>query len=148
MQTTGIPAERTAQEISYLLAQAGATAVLTEYGKDKKISGLGFRLRVRETEVPFLLPVRVNPVFKALQAERSPKNREKKAEEDALQAEKVAWRQLLRWIQAQLAMIDTGMVASDEVFMPYVQTSTGQTLYEKLITSGKYLQLSSGDHKS
>jgi len=44
----------------------------------------------------------------------------------------VAWRQILRWIEAQLALVDTEMVQIQEVFMPYLQMNTGQTLYEKL----------------
>lgn len=63
MQTTKIPAERTAMEIGHLLSQAGATAILTEYNGDRKISGMAFRLRVGDREVPFSLPARVEPVF-------------------------------------------------------------------------------------
>jgi hypothetical protein len=46
------------------------------------------------------------------------------------QAERVAWRQLLRWAQAQLAMIETGMAAAEEVFLPYLQEPSGRTVYE------------------
>ena len=129
MQTTKIPSARTAQEIASLLAQAGATAVLTEYNKDRKIRGLSFRLLVGASEVPFSLPARIDPVFVCVQKSRSPRNRLKMAQRDLEQAERVAWRQLLRWIQAQLAMIDTGMVQTEEVFLPYVQTAPGQTLF-------------------
>jgi hypothetical protein len=50
------------------------------------------------------------------------------------QAQRIAWRQLLRWVQAQLAMIDTGMVRTEEVFMPYivVNPATNQTLFERM----------------
>lgn len=137
MESTKIPAERTAQEIGALLAQAGATAVLTEYGKDRKITGLSFRLHVGDREVPFSLPARIEPVFKYLQKQRAPQWRIKKEQEDRIQAERVAWRQILKWIQAQLAMIDTGMVQAGEVFLPYVQTAPNQTLYERLTASGR-----------
>ncbi len=137
MESTKISAERTAQEIGALLAQAGATAVLTEYGSDRKISGLAFKLNVKGLEVPFTLPARIDPVFKYLQRQRAPMWRVKKEREDRVQSERVAWRQLLRWIQAQLAMIDTGMVAAEEVFLPYVQTAPGQTLFERLTKSGR-----------
>ncbi len=140
METTKISAERTAQEIGGLLAEAGATAVLTEYGKDRKICGLAFKLRVGDREVPFSLPARSEPVFRYLQKRRSPIWRQKKEREDREQAERVAWRQLLRWIQAQLAMIDTGMVQASEVFLPYVQVGPTQTLYERL-TAGGHLAL-------
>lgn len=137
MQTTKIPAERTAMEIGHLLSQAGATAILTEYNEDRKISGMAFRLRIGDREVPFSLPARFAPVFLYLQKLRTPAWRAKKAPEDLAQAERVAWRQLLRWIQAQLAMIDTGMVSAGEVFLPYVQTGPGETLYERLTSTGR-----------
>lgn len=137
MATTKIAAEKTAQEIGTLLAQAGASAVLTEYGKDRKITGLSFRLPIGGQETPFNLPARIEPVFLYLQKQRSPSFRHRKEAEDRFQAERVAWRQLLRWIQAQLAMIETGMVAAGEVFMPYIQVAPGKTFWERAIESGR-----------
>lgn len=147
METTQIPAERTAQEIGTLLAQAGATAVLTEYGKDRKICGLAFKLHVRDREIPFSLPARIEPVFRYLQRKRSPKYRIKNENNDRQQAERVAWRQLLRWIQSQFAMIDTGMVEAAEVFMPYIQVEPGQMLWERAIAGGQ-LALPAGPEES
>ena len=46
------------------------------------------------------------------------------------QAERVGWRQLLRWVQAQLAMIEVGMAQRAEVFMPYIQQADGRTFFE------------------
>lgn len=137
METTKISAERTAQEIAMLLAQAGATAVLTEFGKDRKISGLSFKLLISDRQVPFTLPARIEPVFKYLQKKKSPRSRQRKELSDKIQAERVAWRQLYRWIEAQLAMIDTGMVQAGEVFLPYVQVAPNKTLWERAMESGK-----------
>jgi hypothetical protein len=137
METTKISAERTAQEIVCLLAAAGATAVLTDYSRDRKICGLAFKLDVGGSQMPFSLPARIDPVFQRIQKGRAPRNRTKNEPADRLQAERVAWRQLLRWIQAQLAMIETGMVAAQEVFLPYAQGAGGKTLYEALTASGR-----------
>ena len=131
MESTEISAERTAQEISTLLIQSGATAIMQDL-KDKKISGLSFRLEIKGEQVPFSLPVRTEPILKYLQKRLNPRNREKAKPRQLLQAERVAWRQLLRWIQAQIALIDTGMVDPQEVFMPYIQTGVHETLYQKL----------------
>ncbi len=119
------------------LASAGASAVLTEYTKDRKIRGLSFKLEIKGEQVPFSLPARIDPVFKYIQSGRAPRNRYRHEEADKEQSERVAWRQLLRWIQAQLAMIDCGMVEASEVFLPYVQTGPGQTLYERLTSTGR-----------
>lgn len=60
---------------------------------------------------------------------------------DREQARRVAWRQLYRWVQAQVALIQTGMVKTQEVFMPYLRTSTGQTVYELAEQRGFKLML-------
>ncbi|MDD4980682.1 MAG: hypothetical protein PHC54_05390 [Candidatus Omnitrophica bacterium] len=55
----------------------------------------------------------------------------------AQQAKRVAWRQILRWVEAQMALVETNMVKIQEVFMPYIQmTISGQTLYEKIEQKG------------
>jgi hypothetical protein len=87
--------------------------------------------------VPFSLPARLDPLFAIIQKNRSPRTRDKKEKEDREQAERVAWRQLYRWIEAQLAIIETGMVEADEVFLPYVQTAPGETLYDRLTKNGR-----------
>ena len=139
MESTGIPAEKTAAEITYVLVQAGATQTYNRF-ENKKLVGLSFTLPISGKDVPFCLPVRTKPVFDYLQRRRPSTTRQKKAESDMEQAERVAWRQLLRWIQAQLAMIDTGMVQSAEVFMPYVEVSPGVTLFQKMVDNGRLLQ--------
>jgi hypothetical protein len=53
-----------------------------------------------------------------------------------VKAERVAWRQLLRWTQAQIAMIETGMVEAAEVFLPYMfNTQKSQTLFQTMMES-------------
>ncbi len=132
METTMIDPQKTAGEIISELVKAGATSVNTDY-KDSRISGLRWLMRIGSGEILFDMPVRVDPVFKLLQDRRS-HSRLHHAANDRAQAERVAWRQLLRWVQAQLAMIDTGMVRTEEVFMPYivVNPATNQTLFERM----------------
>lgn len=131
METTKIAAEKTAQEIGYLLGQAGARAIQTEY-KDRKVSAMSFCVRVKEADIPFRLPIRTEPIFEYLQKRRSPMYRGRKFEQDQEQAERVAWRQVFRWVQAQLALIDTGMVRIEEVFLPYFQVGIDETLFQRL----------------
>jgi len=134
METTRIPAEKTAQEVSFLLGQAGAGAIQMEF-RDKKIYGLCFLIQIQGKPVPFRLPVRTAAVFEYLNRKRSIRTRTKLAGQDLEQAERVAWRQILKWIQAQLALIETGMVSLPEVFLPYLQTNINETLYERLEAS-------------
>jgi len=48
------------------------------------------------------------------------------------QAYRVAWRIVLHWLDAQLAMIQVGLVKLEQVFLPYAQDAAGVTVYERL----------------
>jgi hypothetical protein len=135
MESTEIPAERTAQEIQTLLAQFGARQIVMDYGEDGKITGMHFLLIVRNVPYPFKLPVRTEPLQKIFEERRRKSqgfNAYKWKDYDRAQAERVAWRQLLMWIKAQFAMVDAEMVQTHEVFAPYLLDPTGKTLFEYL----------------
>lgn len=38
---------------------------------------------------------------------------------------------ILRWVEAQLALVDTGMVRTEQVFLAYMQTGINETLYDR-----------------
>ena len=135
METTKIPAERTAGEIVSVLILAGAAEVSQKFEKQKLV-GVRWTMNIEGVERLFELPARIEPVEKMLLKKISVRNREKMAAAVRQQAERVAWRQLLRWVQAQVALIDTGMVESGEVFSPYMQVRPGLSMYKALCTSG------------
>jgi hypothetical protein len=77
----------------------------------------------------FEMPVRTEGVYRILQSRRR-HDQWKYEEADKQKAERVAWRQLLRWVEAQIAMIQTGMAEAREVFMPYLfDPVSGKTLF-------------------
>lgn len=132
MESTLIAPEKTAAEITAALVKAGARSIHTEYANGKP-TGLSFSLDVDGKPLSFSLPVRVDPIFAILTKRRTPRGwlTEKQKTAKRIQAERVAWRQLLRWIQAQLAFIETGMVRPHEVFFPYLlHPGTRQTVFE------------------
>lgn len=135
MESTKIAAEKTAAEIGQLLSYAGATKIMTEYA-NKEITGLVFVLPVGAVSIPFVLPVRTESIFTIINKRRKPNVREKWVAVDREQAGRIAWRQLLRWVQAQLALIETGMVKNLEVFLPYARMNGGQTFFEKIEADG------------
>ncbi len=143
METTQVSAEKTAAEITNALVKAGARQISTDYGDSGRPIGLRFVLLIENFPVVFALPVRIDPVFKHINGRRNYPSSH--AANDRAQAERVAWRQLLRWVQAQLAMIETGMVQPQEVFLPYLlHAGSGQTLFEFFKGEG-LKQLSSGN---
>jgi hypothetical protein len=130
METTKVPASQSAAEIVAQLVAHGAKSINTDY-EAGKIVGLRWIMRINGLDILFDMPARVDPVFKRLQRESPGHNNERLREK----AERVAWRQLLRWVQAQNAMIDIGMAQTAEVFMPYIvlNPSTNQRLFDSLM---------------
>lgn len=139
METTKIDPLRTVGEITSELVRGGASQIVTAY-KDGKVSGVRFTIEINGRTIPFALPVRVEPVFQVINGARQYPWKHKK--DDWQQAERVAWRQLLRWVQAQLALIETGMVETGEVFMPYAEIGPGgMTFYQHAVTQGAFGKL-------
>jgi hypothetical protein len=56
------------------------------------------------------------------------------------QAARIAWRIVKDWLEAQLAMIEAGLVDLQQVFLPYAQDATGRTFY-KLMRERKFQPL-------
>ncbi len=129
METTKIASEKTVSEIQTVLGKYGAGAILVDYDKGEVIA-VSFKIIVAGQEIPFKLPCKPEAIYVILAERRAyPKDYEEK---DMEQSKRVAWRQILRWVQAQMALVETDMVKIQEVFMPYIQMKLGHTLYEQL----------------
>lgn len=128
MGTTDVPARTSREQIMSLLIESGATNIALKYA-EKRVDGISFSLLTNLGNLCFALPLRIDPIFHLLQGERK-RQVKQHANEDTAKAEKIAWRQLLRWLEAQMALIDLGMVEQAEVFMPYSVGQNGQTMFE------------------
>jgi len=127
MGTTEAPIHRSIQEIHELLVQAGATEVSSVYSQGH-ISGMTWAMTIEGKSLRFKMPARVEALKQQLlsQYRRGPRG----DTDISVKAERIAWRQLFRWVQAQVAFVETGMAQRHEVFMPYVQSPNGQTMFE------------------
>lgn len=134
METTKIDPSATVADITRVLGLYGASSIRVDY-ENKEVTSVSFMIEVQGQEWPFRLPCRWNGIFDHLQRKRKT-NRRKREGEDQLQAKRVAWRQILRWIEAQFALVDTGMVEVQEVFLPYIQTGINETLYDRVRDGG------------
>ncbi len=135
LESTEISVERTAGEITALLVRAGARSLQMDYDESGKVIGMSFILLVNSLPQPFKLPVRIAGVRRQFEERRRKTagfNAFKYKDADREQAERVAWRQLLRWVQVQMAMVDAEMVQAREVFAPYLVEPSGRTLFEYL----------------
>lgn len=127
--TTQIDAGKTVAELSHLLGKAGCQKVLVDYDAGEP-AALTFAITVQARPMFFTLPANIDGVLKALKRDRVPGKYQNIA-----QARRVAWRIIKVWCEAQLAIIDAGQAQLAEVFLPYAQTPSGQTLY-RAIESG------------
>lgn len=128
--STAVSAEKTVGEIQRKLAQAGATQVLHGYDRAGNLTELSFRIQTQFGEMAFRLPANIEAVEAILTRQfRSSRSRFTSREH----ASKVAWRILKDWVEAQLALLQTGMVTIEQVFLPYAQNDKGQTVYETLL---------------
>lgn len=140
--TTQKDADKTAGEISEMLRRAGARAVLTEYDeKGDYISSLSFKMLVGGSEIAFRLPCDWRPVQNVLQEQKRRNSRVNPSQEQSI---RVAWRIVKDWIEAQLAIIETKMVKTEDVFLPYAIMKDGKTLAESIQSNPEFL-LGSGN---
>jgi hypothetical protein len=124
--TTKVPVARTVAEIEAKLAKAKAEAILKEYEPDGTVSALSFRIGTEFGILTFRLPANIQRVYQVVVRDR----RIPRSQRTREQASRIAWRIVKDWTEAQLAMIEAGLVELTQVFLPYVQAPGGQTLYE------------------
>ena len=129
--TTKVEANKTVQQIMLILAEHGASNILTDW-QDGRIVGLAFRVDIGNTPLGFRLPVDPQPVQVLLEQQWK---RRKVARQYATpeQAENVAWRIVKSWVEAQMALLETGMVKIEEIFLPYLITGDGRTIYQVMV---------------
>ena len=128
--TTSIEAFKTVSEIEYILVKHKAKSIMKNYDGES-ITGLSFLIDTGRQQIPVRLPVKVDECLKVLKKEKQ-ENRTKQIKDTREQAERVAWRILKNWIEAQMALLDIEMVHFEEIFLPYIEIEAGKTVYQKL----------------
>jgi hypothetical protein len=132
-----VPAEKTAAEIQEILGRNGARRVMMEY-EESEILALSFTIMIQGKEVLIRLPVRWRQYLKVLEQAWSKKSSRANPPTKE-EAQRTAWRIAKTWLEAQLAMTQSGMVELQEVMLPYVVQGE-QTLYERLAQTGFLLE--------
>jgi uncharacterized pyridoxamine 5'-phosphate oxidase family protein len=122
--TTSIDCEKSISEIQKCLVKHGANKIVTDY-ENGSPSSVTFCLVINENLIGYVLPANYSGVLKAMKNDRKVPN--SKCNEQ--QAQKVAWRIIKDWVEAQMAIVEAQMADVAEVFLPYAVTNTGQTMY-------------------
>jgi len=126
--TTTIQAAKTVVEIQNILAKHGARAILLNYDDAGHIEALTFKVMAPQGELAVRLPIQPDAVLQVLQQHHVP-NRYTNQE----QAIRIAWRIVKDWVEAQMAILETEMVRMEQIFLPYIVTDSGRTVYEQLL---------------
>jgi len=123
--TTEVPVSRTIGQIQGLLVEAGARSIVTNYDEVGRALGVAFVMETANGQRGFTLPVNPARVEAVLKRQKVPTRYQTQAH-----AERVAWRIVKDWVEAQVAIIRTEMVTLDQVMLPYMHGGDGRTVYE------------------
>jgi len=140
--TTQVEAIKTVGEIQGILAGHGAKSIKTDYTGDGQVEALSFLVITPQGEVGIRLPIDPDAVLKVL-TQQARLGKVPKRYINRPQAIRVAWRIVKDWVQAQMAILETEMVKMEQIFLPYVITDSGKTLYEAMIQ--RHFQLGPGE---
>lgn len=124
--TTTLSALQSVAKIQESLISHGAVGIQMMYDNDKRISSLAFMLPYNEKSVSFQLPCEWRKFQQVLVNQQI-----KRSQEDEY-CYRVAWANLKDWVLAQMALYETEIVTMPQIFLPFMNTGKGKTLYEQL----------------
>lgn len=120
--TTKVDVYTTLGAIQGQLVKHGARKIMQDYDGEGNITALAFLIDTPAGPRGVRLPANVDAVHSVLARQ--------KVKCDRKQAERVAWRIVKDWVEAQMAILESEMVQMDEIFLPYMIDNTGKTLFE------------------
>ena len=143
-----IPINRIFEQLQKILSEHGARQITFDYRADGKVAAVTFVIIVNSKPIPVRLPARVEQAQALLKKQFelgliSRKIGKKVYEPD--HAYRVAWRNILDWVDAQMALLDIEMARLEEVFLPYMVMRSGETFLEAI--DRKQFQLDSGQEE-
>jgi len=134
--TTKVDADKTANEIARCLSMHGAQAVMTEYDpKESYVTSISFKILLEGRSIAFRLPCDWKPVLQILENDRKVSH----SLTNRTQAVRIAWRIVKDWVEAQMALVETKMVTTQQVFLPYAVMKNGRTLSENVTDNPEML---------
>lgn len=120
--TTKVDVYTTLGAIQGQLVKHGAKKIMQDYDDHGRIAALTFLIDTPAGMRGIRLPANVDKVHTVLHRQKIKCDRE--------QAERVAWRIVKDWVEAQMAILESEMVQMDEIFLPYMVNNDGQTFFE------------------
>jgi hypothetical protein len=119
-------------KIQKILVSFGVSGIGYVYDKQGMVESVMFKIEINENSRQVQLPLNWRKVAKILQDDDVYK--------DDYHAYRVALANIMIWLDAQFAILQTEMVEFPQVFLPYMVGQDGRTLYET-IKGNNYLLL-------
>ena len=145
--TSNVPTSQTVYRIEQVLIKCGAAGIQKEYvNTDGEISAVAFQIKTPNGRVSIRLPVDVERALDALWKDYVGddkltddgngirwNNRKQKTRLDFKeQANRTAWKIVQDWVEVQMSMIQLKQAETLQVFLPYVITSNGETMFRRI----------------
>ena len=131
-------------ELQNTLGTHGAKQISFDYDNDGRIQSVQFVIKANDRFIPVRLPARVEKAQAVLKRQWEAgiisHKRGKEKTYGYEQAYRVAWRNILDWVQAQMALLEIGMAKMEEVFLPYMLDRQGVTFFERMELQGFLLE--------
>lgn len=132
--TTEIAADKTVMELQRILARAGASCVQVNYQAGEPTC-VSFMITVAGRPLPFRLPADVEGTYLVLTRDEKVPPRFSTRQ----QAQRVAWRVVKDWVEAQMALIQSGQATLAQLFLPHAVRPDGRTLFETVAADPRFL---------
>lgn len=149
--TTSVSALTSIGQITALLVRKGARAITTEYAENGEVEAVSFIMTVGGIPVRFFLPANVAGVSSVMLKDQPWSYRrvgDKSQYESKIRAQavNVAWRILKDWVEAQMALVESGQAEPAQVFMPYATQQDGRTtMWQMYLAANEQRALGSGE---
>lgn len=159
--TSDVPPSQTLHAIEQVLIKCGAAAIQKEYAPSPvgSIAAVTFQVETPNGKISIRLPVDVERALEALWTDYAGGDKtcgqgdamivswgKKKKNRGSFrqQAERTAWKITRDWVEVQMSMIQLKQADVLQVFLPYVITSTGESVYKRVQDGSMTMLLTNG----
>lgn len=122
-------------QLEQTLARHGAKQIMMDYDDQGRRRAVFFSLDYHGQLISIKLPARVEQAQSVLKRQYDANlGSVRKMGAKAYSYEQaywVAWRNIVDWVEAQMALVELELARMEEVFFPYITTRSGQTLFEQ-----------------
>jgi len=145
--TTEVSTERTIMEIEQVLVRWGAINISKMYDNGQP-SALAFQYMVNGQPLLFRLPMEKDKIMQVFNHQVKAGKIPKRYLNNEEQSNRVGWRVIKIWIEAQISLIEIHAVKIEQVLLPYLfDLEHNETLFDKIEKKGFNLQLGYDKHE-